>query len=67
MKNDCSFVELINKIVVKTKELSSWILRTFKSRDRHLMLTLWKTLVILHFDYCSPLWSPYKKMFDSSY
>ena len=42
MKNDCSFVEHINKIVVKTKELSSWILRTFKSRDRHLMLTLCK-------------------------
>ena len=41
--------------------LSGWILRTFKSRDPDFMLTLWKTLVIPKFDYCSQVWCPVKK------
>ena len=61
MKDECSFEEHIHSMITKTKGLSSWILRTFKSREKHLMLTLWKSLVIPHFDYCSPLWSPDKK------
>ena len=33
-------------------------MRTFKSRARLHMLTLWKTQVMCHLDYCSQLWSP---------
>ena len=40
--------------------MSGWILRTFSSRDKNTMLTLWKSMVIPIFDYCSPLWSPTK-------
>ena len=58
MSADGSFSEHIQKVVVKTKEIASWILRTFATRDRSVMLTLWKALVIPHFDYCSQLWSP---------
>ena len=42
----------------KGQSISAWIFRTFKSRDANLMLTLWKSLVIPHHDYCSQLWSP---------
>ena len=38
--------------------MSSWILRTFKTRDSVTLITLWKTLVIPIHDYCSQLWSP---------
>ena len=58
MSDDCSFTEHINKVSAKTKDMSSWILRTFTTRDRYVMLTLWKSLVLPHFDYCSQLWSP---------
>ena len=37
------------------------ILRTFKSRDPDLMITLWKSVVIPTLEYCSQLWSPTKK------
>ena len=39
-------------------QLSGWILRTFTSRDRMTMLTLWRSLVLPRPDYCSRLWSP---------
>ena len=38
-----------------------WILRTFKSRETDVMLTLWRSLVIPHLDYCSQLWNPQEK------
>ena len=34
MSDDCSFTEHINKVSAKTKDMSSWILRTFTTRDR---------------------------------
>ena len=37
-----------------------WILRSFVSRDRLTMLTLFKSLVISRLDYASQLWSPHK-------
>ena len=37
--------------------MAGWILRTFKSNDKHLMITLWKALVQPVLDYCSHLWS----------
>ena len=55
--DDCSFTSHIQKLVIKTKDLSSWILRTFKSREKSVLLTLWMSLVIPHLDYCSQLWS----------
>ena len=38
--------------------VSGWILRTFRSRQKDLMLTLWKSLVRPHLDYCCQVWSP---------
>ena len=36
----------------------AWILRSFKTRESKLLLTLWKSLVLPLLDYCSQLWSP---------
>ena len=60
MDVDGTFTTHINKLVSKVNELSGWILRTFQSREKDVLLTLWKSLVIPHLDYCSPLWSPVK-------
>ena len=33
-------------------------MRSFRRRSRHVMLTIWKTMVQPKLDYCSVLWSP---------
>ena len=60
MSNTAKFTDHINNICSSIKNMSSWILRTFMSRSRLPMITLWKTLVIPIHDYCSQLWSPLK-------
>ena len=60
MSNTANFQENIFQIIMSTTQLSSWILRTFNSREAEVMLTLWKSLVIPRFDYCSQLYSPSK-------
>ena len=60
MSSSLSFKDHISYIVSKCKQLTGWILRTFKSRDKLTMLTLWKSLVLSRLDYCSQLWSPVK-------
>ena len=51
----------IQNQINKVKSISSWIFRTFKTRDTDVMLTLWKSLAIPHLDYCSQLWCPSKR------
>ena len=60
MSNDATFTNHILTKIKSVKALISWILRTFKSREPLPMLTLWKTQVLCHLDYCSQLWSPSK-------
>ena len=60
MSSDGTFDKHISNVKNKAKDMSGWILRTFSSRDKNTMLTLWKSMVIPIFDYCSPLWSPTK-------
>ncbi|XP_057297606.1 uncharacterized protein LOC130628641 [Hydractinia symbiolongicarpus] len=61
MSNDCKFNKHISNLISKANRITGWILRTFESREKNLMLTLWKSLVIPHLDYCSQLWSPLMK------
>lgn len=58
MSSDCSFAKQINTTIEKAKSQISWILRSFKTRDRTAMMTLYKSLVIPILEYCSVLWSP---------
>ena len=61
MSADTTFTEHINKIIESAKRMSSWVLRTFNTRDRIPMLTLYKSLVRPLLEYSSALWSPNKK------
>ena len=61
MSSDCTFTHHIQKTVGTAEELSGWILRSFSSRSKELMLTLWKSMILPHLDYCCQLWSPHKK------
>ena len=61
MSNDCSFKVHINNVIESAKRISSWILRTFRTRDRIPMLTLYKSLVRPILEYCSALWAPTSK------
>ena len=61
ISDDCTFHKHIAQVVETTTKLSGWILRTFKSRDPQVMLTLWRALVLPKFDYCSQVWCPLNK------
>ena len=61
LSSDLTYNSHIQMIVDRVKGISSWIYQTFKTRDQSIMLTLWKSLVIPHLDYCSQLWSPSKR------
>ena len=61
LNTDMSYKQHIDSQVQKVKNISSWIYRTFKTRDKTVMITLWKSLAIPHLDYCSQLWAPSKR------
>ena len=60
MSSDCSFEKHILSVCSRCSRLAGWILRTFASRDKITMLTLFKSLVLSRLDYGYQLWSPYK-------
>ena len=59
MSSDFTFDLHISNLYRRCSNLAGWILRTFTMRDPHLMLTLFKSLVLSRLDYASQLWSPY--------
>ena len=56
MSNDASFVEQIHQVAATAQKYAGWILRTFSTREKTALVTLWKTLIIPRLDYCSQLW-----------
>ena len=58
MGNDCTFLAHIENTVAAGNKLAGWALRSFQRRSKHVMLTIWKTMVQPKLDYCSVLWSP---------
>ena len=60
MTNNGKFSSHIQNVCSSMKKMSGWILRTFKSRSKLVMLTTWKSLVLPLHDYCSQLWNPSK-------
>ena len=45
----------------KANRMLGMIARTFSTRDQHILLSLYKSVVRPHLEYCSPAWSPYYK------
>ena len=60
MSDNLSFKDHINKVQRNSSKYCSWILRTFKTRNKETMKLLWTTYVQPHIDYCSQLWAPTK-------
>ena len=58
LNSDLSFSIQIEKAVSSASQMVGWGLRTFRGRSSYLLLTLFKSLVQPHLDYCSQLWSP---------
>ena len=60
MAASADFKVHIDNITETAKDLTAWILRSFKTRSKMVMLQLWKSIVIPRLDYCSQLWNPSK-------
>ena len=58
MVSDCSFEFHITNLIKRTNHLTGWMLRTFSSRDKLTVLTLFKALVMSSLDYGSQLCPP---------
>ena len=58
LSDDCSFSLHIDNVVTSVSKLIGWVLRTFRSRTKLVMLTCWSSLLQSRLDYCSQLWSP---------
>ena len=60
VSSDGTFKKHITNVVTSANLMCGWILRTFITRDKQTMLTLWKSLVRSKIDYCCQLWCPIK-------
>ena len=58
MSSDFFFFNISN-LSKRTKHVTGWMLRTFTSRDKLTMLTLFTALVMSRRDYGRQLWYPY--------
>ena len=56
MSADGSFSQHIADTARSANMKSAWILRSFKTRERSPLITLWKSLVRPTFEYCCQLW-----------
>ena len=55
---DLSFRAHIDKMRKQTNKLIGWVFRTFRTRSKKVMMTVWRSLIQPKLDYCSQLWSP---------
>jgi hypothetical protein len=60
VSDNLSWTPHINTIASRARSVAAWVLGVFKTRDRTTMLTLYKSLVRSHLEYCCPLWHPSK-------
>ncbi|MPC76343.1 hypothetical protein E2C01_070753 [Portunus trituberculatus] len=61
MGNNATFQQHILETVSKARWMVDWVLHTFKSKEKCIMLALFKALIQPVLDYCSQLWSPHRK------
>ena len=58
ISSDLSWSIHINTMCARARSVAAWVLSAFKTRDRITLVTLYKSLVRTHLEYCCPLWSP---------
>ena len=60
LSSDLTFNLQVEKVITTSSQMVGWGLRTFRSKGRHIMMVLLKSLVQPqpHLDYCSQRWSP---------
>ena len=57
---DLSWSPHVSLIADRAGKVAAWVLSAFKTRDRVTMMTLYKSLVRSHLEYCCPLWNSSK-------
>ena len=60
VSSNLSWSPQVANMVAKGRGAMAWVLSVFRSRDREPMLTLYKSLIRSHLEYCCPLWHPSK-------
>ena len=55
------FVQHINSIVKKATSLSGMIKRTFSYMDKHMLKTIFTSIVRTHLEYGAVIWNPHLK------
>ena len=58
ISNNLSWSKQIQTVVSKSRAMVGWALRTFATREKKCMITIWNSQIRPIIDYCSPLWSP---------
>ena len=58
LQSDGKITQQLHEKVTKGAQMCGWIFRTFKTREKSAMLTLYKSLVLPHLEYCSVIWAP---------
>ena len=61
LSNNLKFDTHIDIITTKARDMTGWILRTFKTRERFPLMTVFKQWIIGKLEYCCPVWSPIDK------
>ena len=60
VSSDLSWSPHIAAIVTRARGVAAWVLSVFKTRSTDVMLTLYKSMIRSHLEYCCPLWHPSK-------
>ena len=58
ISNNLTWKRQVDEVVSKARAMTGWILRTFSTREKVPLMTLWMSQVRPILDYCSALWSP---------
>ena len=58
VESNGEFKEHVQENTLNASQICGWIMRTFHLRSPTPMMTLFKSLVQPHLDYCSPIWYP---------
>ena len=58
VSEDLTWRQNINTLTTNATRFANWILRTIKSRESEVMLTMYRSYVLSRLEYNSPVWNP---------